>query len=66
MRNISFSTSVDQDFYNSGANSLCIWGKFALTIKMIEISNDAINKESDAGGKVAVCCPSCKAAKVYG
>jgi len=66
MHKISFSTSVDQDFYNSGANSLCIWGKFALTIKMIEVSSAAIKKESDPGEKVAVCCPSCKAATVYG
>jgi hypothetical protein len=46
MHKISFSTSVDQDFYNNGANSLCIWGKFALTIKMIKIFNAAIKKEA--------------------
>jgi hypothetical protein len=47
MHRISFSTSVDQDFYNCGANSLCIWGKLAVTIKIIEIPSAAIKKESD-------------------
>ena len=51
MHNISFSTSVDQNFYNSGANSLCIWGIFELTTKMIEISNAAIKKESYSHSK---------------
>jgi hypothetical protein len=54
MHTISFGTSVDQDLYNSGANSLCIWGKFALKIKMIDISNAAIKKESDFDVHVTV------------